>query len=108
MSEARSFARCSCPVCPSRTGGTCSIVLDAWYTYGVVCPCTGGCNRQYPECCYVDRDGEVANSCDDCGGGSHRVCACCGDQGNDAPHDQRPRKKKRRLGTKAHSKRQVA
>jgi len=79
MSKAGRFARCCCPGCPSTTGGTCSIVLDALFDFGVVCPCTSRCNRQFPECCYVDSDGEVTNCCDDCGGGSHRVCASCGE-----------------------------
>ena len=80
MSTTSRFAKCFCPVCPARKGGTCGVVLDASFCYGVVCPCTSGCNRQFSECCYVDSDGEVTNCCDDCGGGSHRVCACCGDR----------------------------
>ena len=112
MSTANRFAACHCPVCPAREGGTCRMVLDASFDYGVVCPCTSGCNKQFPECCYVDSDGEVANCCDDCGGGSHRVCACCGAQGDESTHDEKPSKKrklcrKKRLGRRMHSRRQV-
>ena len=119
MSTTSRFATCFCPVCPARKGGTCGVVLDASFDYGVVCPCTSGCNRQFPECCYVDSDGEVTNCCDDCGGGSHRVCSCCGEQGDEDTHDRKPYKQKKTLRKKTlcrkkkpsktmHTKRQVA
>ena len=96
MSTTSRFATCFCPVCPARKGGTCGV-----------------------ECCYVDSDGEVTNCCDDCGGGSHRVCACCGEQGDEDTHDRKPYKQKKTLRKKTlcrkkkpsktmHTKRQVA
>jgi len=100
---------CTCPKCPALKGGKCRIefieldilVLAAMPPHlkfrKIKCPCTAkSCNHEFPDCCEVrkpdpnDSDQEEGiNSCGDCmSGGCHRTCLCCGESGNDGPHDE--------------------
>ena len=84
---------CPCPQCPARDGGDCLIVYND--DKSIVCKCEGGCDKQFPDCCFlpsVDSDGEenFGDCCDECrgeAGNSHRICYCCGEQGEAEAHD---------------------
>ena len=92
---------CGCPDCPVKDGGTCDVEYDD--NGHVLCKCTNtACNRKYGQCMYKsavpedaeDSDGEQIqngpggeDACEDCCGDEHRMCACCGELGNDREHD---------------------